>query len=336
MASKAKKKAPVAKKKSGSVGADSSQNKTVLRILIAAVVVIILVYGLRIIPGAGGDVRKDFKVQPLMRFTGEDKPCGHFTAWGIAPIGKDGFAVVDQENSRLLIFDKDGKFLRTVGKKGAGAMEFQEPSGMAFDSKGHVYVMDTWNGAIKGFDEKGKMVQNLDLTKFKNFYGPRGVCFDGHDFLVADTGSHRVVVVSPQGDVTASWGGMGTSPGQFKGPLAMAGDGNGNYYVADTDNNRLQFLDHDGKNVKTIKFAAAVWGVAVDREGRVYASTLADNGAVKVYSPKGDYLGDLVDGNGSSDPFRGARWLSISQDDKLLLTIGSTAAIFQIPAQPKS
>lgn len=338
---KTKKKAAPAKKMAvtgGSKkvkGTDSAQNKTVLRVLIVAVVAVILVYGMNLFHG-GGDVRKPFTVQPLLKISGEEKPCGHFTAWGIAPIGKDKFVVTDQENSRLLIFDREGKFLRSIGKKGPKADEFQEPSGMAFDSKGNAYVIDTWNGAIKGFDEKGKEILNMDLTKFKNFYGPRGIFFDGKDFLVADTGSHRIAVLSPDGNMVASWGGMGTAPGQFKGPLAVASDGKGDYYVADSDNNRFQILDRDGKSVKVVKMGGAVWAIALDHEGRVYVSSMADNGSVKVYDPKGNYIGDLADANGNSDAFRGAHWLSISDDDTLMLTIGTTASLFKIPASPKS
>jgi WD40 repeat protein len=195
--------------------------------------------------------------------------------------------------------------------------------------------MDTWNGAIKGFDENGKQKLNLDLTRFKNFYGPRGLSFDGRDFLVADTGSHRIALLTPEGTLDASWGSSGTGAGQFKGPIAAVGDGKGTYFVADSDNNRFQVLDKDGKSVKVVKLGGSVSGVAVDREGRFYVSSAADNGSIKVYDAKGSYLGDVTDMNGSADPFRGAHFITVTSQDVLMITIGATVAMFQVPvAQP--
>lgn len=316
----------------GQGGPGQDRNKSVIRILLAVVVVVCGIEAYNMFQGT--EVPKDFKVQPLLKVVGEEKPCGHFTAWGIAPIGKDKFVVTDQENCRLLIFDRQGNFLKAIGKRGTGPTQFQEPSGMAWDTNGNAYVMDTWNGAIKGFDEKGKEVMDLDLTKFKNFYGPRGVEYDGHEFIISDTGNHRVVLMTADGTIEAAWGASaGSGPGQFKGPLAAAGDGKGNYYVADSDNDRLQWLDKDGKDVKIYKYAGSVWAVAVDQEGRFYVSTTENNGCVKVYSPKGGYLGDLKDTNGSADPFRGVRWISIGPDDTLMITVGTTASLFKIPAQ---
>jgi len=309
---------------------DANRNKNVIRILIFAVVVVAIVEAMNLFHG--GDVVKDYKVQSLIRVVGEEKPCGHFTAWGVAPIGKNDFVVTDQENSRLLVFDREGNFIRSIGKKGTGPKEFQEPSGLTSDNNGNAYVMDTWNGAIKGFNEKGDLVLTVDLTKFKNFYGPRGVGFDGKNFIVPDTGNHRVALISLDGNLVVSWGQSGKGPGEYKGPLAAASDGKGTYYVADTDNNRLQILDQDGKVIKIIKYEAAVTAVAVDKEGRVYVANNSDNGCVKVYTTKGNYLGDLRDEKGSGDPFRGVRWMSISADDTLMLTVGTTASLFKLPA----
>lgn len=335
MASKVKKKKSGGKPKGGSFkaslqGADSSRNKNVIRVLIVAVVVIFLVEAMNLFHGS--TAMKEFKVKQLVSITSDSNACGHFTGWGIAPAGRDRFVVVDQQNARLVYFDMQGKFIKSVGKKGSGPKEFNEPSGATYDAKGNVYVMDTWNGAIKGYDADGKQVSNLDLTKFKNFYGPRGIAFDGRDFIVTDTGSHRVVLLTPTGNLEATWGSNGTGSGQFKGPLAATGDGKGNYYVADTDNSRLQCLDKDGKVFKIIKSPGNVWAVAVDSQGRIYSATNADNGSIKVYSAKGSYLGDLRDANGSADAFRGAHGLTISADDTLFLTVGSTAAVFKLPA----
>ncbi|HEY5040118.1 MAG TPA: NHL repeat-containing protein, partial [bacterium] len=198
MASRKKKTSKGKREAAFSLGASSEaagKNKGVVRILIMVVLVVGVFEAINLL--RTGDTPKDFKVQTIQKVVGEEKPCGHFTAWGIAPVGKDKVLVTDQENSRLLEFDRKGNFLKSWGKKGTGLKNFMEPSGMTSDNSGNAYVMDTWNGFIKGYDENGTQTLTIDLTKFKNFYGPRGIAFDGHNFVVADTGNHRIAIVSP-------------------------------------------------------------------------------------------------------------------------------------------
>lgn len=297
------------------------------RILIAAVLIIVAYEAVKRFNSA--PVHKDFKVQTLLQFTGSKTKSGRFNSCGIASIGKDKVMVVDQEHDRMVVFDRKGKFLLGWGKKGTKPMEFNEPTGATSDDKGNAYVIDTWNGAIKGFDERGKEVLDRGLTS--GFYGPRGLFFDGTNFLVVDSGSHRVVTISPDGTVLAAWGGLGDGKGKFRGPMAVATDRNGHYFVADTDNHRIQVLDKDGNGVKFIKYEGAVWSVAVDKEGRFYVPNTDEGGCIKVYSSVGDYIGTLVDQAGVKiGPYRA---LSVSPDDVLMGVDGDSAALYQLPGQ---
>lgn len=304
-------------------------NKNIVRALIGMVLIVCVYEGIGIFRSS--EKPKDFKVQLISSFSGDGKACGPFSAWGIASIGKDKVALADTNNSRILVFDRQGKFINGWGKPGKGPMKFHEPSGMTSDDKGNAYVMDAWNGAIKGFEVNGKETLDLELGDNSGFYGPRGIAFDGKNFVVADTGSHRVVLVSPTGGVVASWGKNGKGKGEFNGPLDAATDGKGDYFVADSGNNRMQWLNADGKTVKVFKYDGGVPAVAVDREGRVYVSVGEGDGAVKAYDSKGEYLGDLKDQNGSSQSLAGARYLNVTPDDVLLVSLGTKVALVQLP-----
>jgi sugar lactone lactonase YvrE len=314
-----------------SSGVAVKNNKSMVRILIAVVALVCIFEALSL--SHNGQTLKDFKVNQMVKVVGEDTPSGHFNSWGIAPIGKDKFIVCDQQNGRLLIFDRLGHFLKGVCKRGSGPMNLNEPSGMTADNNGNAYVIDTWNGAIKGFNETGKEVLNLDLTKLNNFYGPRGLGFDGQNFIIADTGSHRVALVSPHGSLVSLWGRHGTGKNEFDSPMDVASDQKGNYYVADTGNSRLQFLNPDGKTIKVIKFKGGASAVAVDREGRIYVANGNGGGCVEAFSAQGAYLGDLRDQNGSSEAFQGVRGMAISADDVLMVTINNFAYLFKLPPQ---
>jgi streptogramin lyase len=84
----------------------------------------------------------------------------------IAPNGdlyvSDGYG-----NNRVVVFDKNGKFLRTWGKLGQAPGEFSQPHSIVLDSKGRVYVADRNNARIQVFDAKGKF-----LTEWKNIITP--------------------------------------------------------------------------------------------------------------------------------------------------------------------
>ena len=59
-------------------------------------------------------------------------------------------------NARIVKFTKDGKFIKTWGKKGSGPGEFDIPHAIAMDSQGRLFVGDRQNNRIQIFDQDGK------------------------------------------------------------------------------------------------------------------------------------------------------------------------------------
>jgi DNA-binding beta-propeller fold protein YncE len=91
-------------------------------------------------------------------------------AW--APNG-DFYVSDGYGNSRVVKFSKDGKYLKTWGKRGTGPGEFNLPHSVAVDKKGQVYVADRENNRIQIFDPEGRFLkqwthlgstQNLFIT----------------------------------------------------------------------------------------------------------------------------------------------------------------------------
>jgi sugar lactone lactonase YvrE len=89
-------------------------------------------------------------------------------------------------NARIVKFTKEGKFIKTWGKKGSGPGEFDTPHTLAFDSKGRLYVGDRGNSRIQIFDQEGNF-----LEEWKQFGRPSGVFIDKNDNIyVADSQSN--------------------------------------------------------------------------------------------------------------------------------------------------
>jgi streptogramin lyase len=91
-------------------------------------------------------------------------------------------------NNRVVKFTKDGKFVKTWGKKGTGPGEFDIPHCLAFDSKGRLFVGDRNNNRIQIFDQEGNYI-----AEWKQFSRPSGIFIDKNDIIyVADSESESV------------------------------------------------------------------------------------------------------------------------------------------------
>jgi len=88
-------------------------------------------------------------------------------------------------NSRIVKFDKNGKFIKNFGHLGSGDGELKGPHVLAFDSQGRLFVADRSNSRIAIFDQDGKF-----LTAWKQFGRPSGIFIDRNDVLyVSDSES---------------------------------------------------------------------------------------------------------------------------------------------------
>ena len=127
---------------------------------------------------------------------------------------------------------------------------FNQPSGIALDSSGNVYVADTWNHRIQKFTSSGQFV-----TKWGSygngdgqFIGPFGIALDSSgNVYVADINNGRIQKFTSDGQFIAKWGSQGSGDGQFDYPSGIAADSSGNVYVADTQNHRIQKFTSDGQ-----------------------------------------------------------------------------------------
>jgi DNA-binding beta-propeller fold protein YncE len=86
---------------------------------------------------------------------------------------------------RISVFDKNGTFLRTIGKTGTGPGEFRTPHGIVFDSKGRLIVADRHNHRIQILTRDGKYI-----GEYREFSRASGLAIDPNDTIyVADSES---------------------------------------------------------------------------------------------------------------------------------------------------
>jgi DNA-binding beta-propeller fold protein YncE len=92
---------------------------------------------------------------------------------------------------RISVFDKTGKFLRTIGKTGTGPGEFRTPHALAFDSKGELIVADRHNHRIQILTKAGNFIREYD-----DFGRTSGLVIDKND-VIYTTDSESTEKVHP-------------------------------------------------------------------------------------------------------------------------------------------
>jgi DNA-binding beta-propeller fold protein YncE len=115
-------------------------------------------------------------------------------------------------------------------------------------------------------------------------------------------------------------GGKGTEDGEFDSPTGIAVDGNGNVFVADTGNGRIEKFSSTGAFLSTIgttgsgrgQFAQPN-GIAIDRAGNIYVAE-AGNHRVQKLAPDGTFIAEW---KGPELGFYGPRRIAICQDDSI-------------------
>ena len=160
-------------------------------------------------------------------------------------------------NDRLLKFSKDGKFIKSMGKKGSGPGEFNGPHALAFDSKGRLIVGDRSNNRIQVLDQDGKFI-----SETAEFGRPSGIWVDKNDLLyVADSESGSVNPNRPE------WR-RGIRVGKLS-------DGKVTAFIPDPE----------ARNAPDFRGTSAAEGVAVDAQGNIYGAEVGPK-AVRKYTKK--------------------------------------------------
>ena len=165
--------------------------------------------------------------------------------------------------TQLLLFDASGKFLREIGK---GVYGLAYAHQVRYDKYDNLWVVDKAANTVVKINPEGYVTMNLGRreegyhglvhlptqaeAKWRggNFNGPTDVGWDKDDNIFVSDGyvNSRVAKLDKNGNFLKDWGSYGKAEGQFNLPHAMVLDREGNVYVADRGNARIQVFDANG------------------------------------------------------------------------------------------
>jgi DNA-binding beta-propeller fold protein YncE len=156
-------------------------------------------------------------------------------------------------NTRVVKFDKDGKFMMTFGQPSNPPDDmrpsvFKDVHGVVFDPSTHrVFVTDRADHRIEIFDENGKFLDQWSTGKpstpqFLYMAADRSV-------WIADGTTAKIIKFDLDGHYLYSWGSQGDWPGALWNVHGMSVDPEGNLYLAEVNNGRAEkFRPRPGAN----------------------------------------------------------------------------------------
>lgn len=230
------------------------------------------------------------------------KPAYVNKPYGVA--SKNGrIYVCDIRAKALVVLDIATKQTRLVGITGQSRLE--RPVAVAIGDDDEVYVADGLHQAVLVYDRRERFARALPIPKLK----PAGLATHGEKLYVTDMGRQAVLVVDRRtGKELGVIGSVGDEDGQFRLPIGVSTDPNGNVYVVDMMRCCVQKFSADGKFIAKVGDLGDHAGsfarpkhLAVDSAGIVYVVDAAFQN-VQMFNDKFELLMHF----GSAGSFPGA------------------------------
>jgi sugar lactone lactonase YvrE len=207
------------------------------------------------------------------------------------------------------LFSFEGSFGSAIQPGG----RFQDAEGIATDGAGRVYVADPTAGDVEVYDSAENGNRFLTTAGAGLLRNPQDVAVDNRFHVyVGDDGRDTISmldVFSSGMTLEREWGGHGQALGQMANPRQLVVDTAGIVYVAERDNQRVQWFKPGGANTQVPVSAfgtaspptfSSPEGIAFDSAGRIFVSN--DDAAaagIRVYALPGALVAGVGQGAGT-------------------------------------
>ncbi len=240
--------------------------------------------------------------------------------------------VCDSSNNRIQVFNADTTYVSTFGNVGTTQERVSSPYGMIILADSFL-IADINNNRIAQYSDSGTWIGEFLSTSAEQvrFLGAYGLSIDSQDNLyVASYTANQITVISKQGEYlrtigTSAMNQSGSADGQFSSPNDVHVDKDGNIWVADTYNYRIQKFDSTGNFL--LKFGTngtadgqfnRPTGISSDSEGNIYVVD-GSNNRIQKFDSNGNFIlkwGTAGTGDGQFN-FQLSSQVNVDQDDNV-------------------
>lgn len=263
--------------------------------------------------------------------------------YGIAVDSQGRIYVADGYLRAVFVFDVNSRQVATRG--GSGRVVFGLPTGVALDERDRLFVSDSLNDTITCLSPDGKVLAQFGHNELGR---PGGIAVDRkrQRLYVADAKAHRVAVFNTETFAfdryvgSPSTPGVG-EPGRFAAPTNVAVDPQGNLYVTDTWNHRVQIFDRRGRFLRAFGVHGTrpgsfvrPKGIALDSQGHIYVADAEFNN-VQIFTPEGQPLLSIGRLGSDRGEFTLITGIFVDAQDRIYTTEqeGGRVQIFQFLSQ---
>lgn len=210
--------------------------------------------------------------------------------------------VSDTVHRRVLSFDFNTQKFFNIGEENPGLL--YKPMGINVDSKCRLYVTDRTKKQVSIYSPKGKFITAVGSEDDLAMPSHAAPSMDGKLVFVADTGGttqpdkfHRIVVYSTEtGNIVRTIGTRGGNDGEFNLPKDLEVGPDGNLYVVDSGNFKVQVFSQEGEFIKSFGSLGTGYGqlarpkgLAIDPAGNIYVAD-ASFGNFQIFNTDGELL----------------------------------------------
>ena len=267
------------------------------------------------------DIEATSRFKKMLIGSGPQSPYDRLRKPHAAAIDSQGrILVTDWGNAAVIRFDRAERRMDVFGTR--GAVLLKQPLGLDIGPDDVAYVADAGLRRVVGYDPEGKLVTVLGRQGELANPTDAALSPDGKRLYVADSKAHQIHVFELEsGEMVASFGRRGEGDGEFNFPTSLDFDGEGNLYVVDQINARVQVLSADGEYLDEfgklgVGFASFTRpkDVAVDEVGFIYVVDNAFNN-VQLFDADFTLLTFVGEGGRGPGRFYGASGIAVRGDE---------------------
>ena len=184
-----------------------------------------------------------------------------------------------------------------IGKDGKNPGQLYNPHEVAIDdTTNHIYVTEGgWEFArVSIFSERGDFLNSFTHERMKC---PRGIAFHRNNVYITDLVVHGVFHFKIEADIhpVAALLGLGSTDGMFNFPTQLSVSDNGDLYIADSENHRIQIVDESLNFKHSISHESMRYPVDVKLTAEeVYILSLTDSPCMHIFSHAGDKRRSII------------------------------------------